>query len=126
MKSNHLAILSAVLLTAVVSISCYGTSRTVSALKFEPDILPASQMGALYEAEIRVIKNNTPVGEFSISKGALPAGMELVRVKGEDTAKISGIPEEVGTFTFTVNVWCYGTSVNGQMGEKEYSIVVEK
>lgn len=126
MKNTNLVIFSAVLLTVIVSISCYGTSRTVSTLQFEPDILPASQMGALYEAEIHITQNNTPVGEFSISKGALPAGLELVRVEGEDATKISGIPEEAGTFTFTVSVWCYGTSVNGQMGEKEYSIVVGK
>jgi len=125
MKNTNLVIFSAVLLTVIVSISCYGTSRTVSALQFEPDILHASQVGAPYEAEIRITQNNTPVGEFSISKGALPAGLELVEIEG-DAAKISGIPEEVGTFTFTVSVWCYGTSVNGQIGEKEYSIIVEK
>ena len=126
MKDKRLVISFAVLLTVIVSLSCYGTSRrTVSALKFEPDTLPASQMGAPYEAEIRVTQNVTPVGKFSISKGALPAGLELVDIEG-DAAKISGIPEEAGTFTFTVRVWCYGTSVDGQVGEKEYSIVVGK
>jgi hypothetical protein len=79
-----------------------------------------------YETEIHISQNDTPVGEFSISKGALPGGMELVRVAGEDTAKIKGIPEEDGVFTFTVSVWCYGTNVSGQMGQKEYSIIVKK
>ena len=125
MKNKHLVIYSAILLMVIVCLSCYRTSRTVSALQFEPDTLPASQMGAPYEAEIRVTQNVTPVGKFSISKGALPAGLELVDIEG-DAAKISGIPEEAGTFTFTVRVWCYGTSVDGQVGEKEYSIVVEK
>jgi hypothetical protein len=125
MKNKHLVIYSAILLTVIVSISCYRTSRTVRALLFEPDILPDAQMGAPYEVEIRITQNGTPVGEFSISKGALPAGLELVDIEG-DAAKISGIPEEVGTFTFTIRVWCYGTSVNGQTGEKEYSIVVEE
>jgi hypothetical protein len=126
MNNRHLAILSAFLLIVIASISCIHSFRTVSPLKFEPDTLPASQMSAPYETEIRITQNNTPVIDFSISKGALPAGLELVKVEGEDAAKISGIPEETGTFTFTISVWCYGTSVNGQTGEKEYSIVVEK
>lgn len=125
MKNKHLAIYSVAILTVIVSMSCFRTSRTVKELLFEPDILPDAQMGAPYEVEIRITQNSTPVGEFSISKGALPAGLELVDIEG-DAAKIKGIPEEVGTFTFTINVWCYGTSVNGQTGEKEYSIVVEK
>ena len=106
MKNKHLVIYSAILLMVIVCLSCYRTSRTVSALQFEPDTLPASQMGAPYEAEIRITQNVTPVGKFSISKGALPAGLELVDNEG-DAAKISGIPEEAGTFTFTVRVWCY-------------------
>jgi hypothetical protein len=53
--------------------------------------------------------------------------LEPVKVEGEDdTAKISGVPEEAGTFTFTVRVWCYGTNVSAQQGEKEYSILVEE
>ena len=126
MKNKHLAIYSVAFFTVIVSMSCFRTSRTVKELLFEPDILPAAQMGAPYEVEIRITQNSTPAGEFSISKGALPAGLELVRVEGEDAAKISGNPEEVGTFTFTVSVWCYGTSVNGQAGGREYSIVVEE
>ena len=126
MKSKHLAILAAVILTFIVSMACVWSSRTPAAgpLKFEPDSLPDAQMDASYETEIRITQNNTPVGEFSISKGALPAGLELVKVAGEDRAKISGTPTEAGTFTFTVSVWCYGTSVNGQKGEKEYTIIV--
>jgi hypothetical protein len=74
-----------------------------------------------------VTENRTPVGDFSISEGALPPGLELTKVDGvEDTAKISGVPEAAGTFEFTVYVWCYGTNVSGQTGEKEYSIVVEE
>ena len=46
-------------------------------------------------------------------------------VDGEDGAKVSGVPEETGTFTFTVFFSCFGTMVSGQTGEKEYTIVVE-
>lgn len=141
MKSKTLNVLSAALLTVFVSISCslftYGTKTTPEPdpcclatpsgpLKFEPEGLPSAQVDVPYEAEIRITQNSTPVGDITISVGALPAGLELVKLAGEDAAKISGIPNETGTFTFTVHVWCYGTMVSGQTGEKEYEIVVEK
>ena len=125
MKNPNLVIFSAALVIAILSISCYGTARTVRALQFEPNIMPVLQMGVPYETKIRITQNVTPAGDIWISKGTLPAGLELVRMEGEDAVKISGISQEVGTFTFTVSVWCYGTSVNGQTGVKEYSIVVE-
>jgi hypothetical protein len=140
MKSKTV-VLSAALLMIIASISCslfaFGTEPTQETdpcclptpsgpLKFEPDTLPSAQVGVKYEAEIRVTQNSTPAGDISISKGSLPVGLEIVKVKGEDIAKISGIPEETGTFTFTVYAWCYGTMVSGQTGEKEYEIDVEK
>jgi hypothetical protein len=95
-------------------------------VEFEPEALPAAQMGVMYEAEIHITENHTPVGGFSISNGTLPAGLEFVKDDNEDFAKISGIPKETGTFAFTVSVWCYGTMAAGQTGEKEYGIVVKK
>ena len=94
-------------------------------LKIEPDSLPNAQTGLEYEVEIRVSDNVTPVSSVFISDGTLPAGLELVFVDDEDSITISGIPEEAGTFTFTVFVSCVGTMVAGQTGEREYVIVVE-
>jgi hypothetical protein len=94
-------------------------------LRFEPESLPAGQVGAAYEAQIRITDNITPVGDMSIAEGSLPPGLEFIRVEGEDAAKISGVPQEAGTFTFRVDVWCFGTQVSGQAGQKEYTIVVE-
>ena len=94
-------------------------------LQFAPDSLPNAQTGVEYEAEIRVSDYVTPVDTIFVSSGTLPAGLELVFVDGEDGAKISGIPEEAGTFTFTIYVGCKGTMVPGQNAEKEYVIVVE-
>lgn len=94
-------------------------------LKIEPDSLPNGQTGVEYEVEIRVSDNVTPVNNVSISSGTLPAGLELVFVDHVDGAKISGTPEETGTFTFTVSVSCFSTMVVGQAAEKEYVIVVE-
>lgn len=132
-------ILSAALLTVIASISCSSfpvaptptemwepyLSTPAGPLGFEPEALPAAQEGVMYEAEIHITQNVTPAGDISITQGSLPAGLEFVKVEGEDTAKISGIPQEAGRFAFTVSVWCYGTMVSGQSGEHEYEIVVE-
>jgi hypothetical protein len=95
-------------------------------LRIEPESLPNAQTGVEYEVEIRVSDNVTPVNNVSISSGTLPAGLELVFVDHVDGAKISGVPKETGTFTFTVSVSCFSTMVVGQTAEKEYVIVVEK
>jgi hypothetical protein len=94
-------------------------------LKIEPDSLPNAQTGVEYEVEIRVSDNVTPISEMGISKGKLPAGLKFIFEHGGEGAKISGVPEETGTFTFMVFVSCFGTMVSGQAGEKEYTIIVE-
>jgi hypothetical protein len=101
------------------------TPSTIS-LKIEPDSLPNAQKGMEYEVEIRVSDNVTPLDSVSVSSGTLPAGLDLVFVDGEDGPKISGVPEETGTFPFTIVVGCKGTMVYGQTAEKDYVIVVEK
>lgn len=95
-------------------------------LDFRPDSLPPAQVGQEYSAPIAISQNETPVGEFFIAEGQLPAGMTLEQVEGEDTAVLSGIPEQAGTYTFTVSVWCYGTNVSGQTGAQEYQLLVEE
>ena len=92
----------------------------------EPPSLPVAHLGLSYEAKLQVTQNVTPVGDISISEGALPSGLEFVFMNGEDSAVISGVPETTGTFTFRLSVWCYGTQVSGQMLDKEYQIVVEE
>ena len=95
-------------------------------LKIEPATLPDAQAGVQYEVDLRVSDNVTPVDNVSISKGTLPAGLELVFVDHVDGATIIGTPEETGTFTFTVHVACKATMVVGQTLEKDFQIVVEK
>ena len=140
MKHKSLRILSAVSIV-MMSLACsvftrftrteatptfnYIFTPVLTPLKIEPDSLPNAQTGVEYEVEIRVSDNVTPVDNVSISSGTLPAGLELVFVDGVDGAKISGVPEETGTFTFTVSVSCFSTMVVGQTAEKEYVIVVE-
>jgi len=93
-------------------------------LIFDPDQLPDAQTGVPYEATISISQNVTPVGRISLSEGTLPPGMELVFTQMEDTAKISGTPTQTGSYTFTIQVWCLGTNTSGQVGEKQYTIVV--
>ncbi len=67
MKNPNLVIFSATLVIAILSISCYGTARTVRALQFEPNIMPVLQMGVPYETKIRITQNVTPAGDIWIS-----------------------------------------------------------
>ncbi len=95
-------------------------------LKFDPSELPNAKVGVPYEVQIKVSENVTPVGDFMVDPETLPPGLELVIVKEvHDTAKITGTPKEAGTYTFHIDVWCYGTMVNGQMGSQKYTIIVE-
>ena len=140
MKTNKSFILITVLLISTVSFACSLFTRAeetptpdpyifppvTTPLKIEPDSLPNAQIGVEYEIEILVSDNVTPLNSVAISSGTLPAGLELVFVDGEDGAKISGVPEETGTFTFTVFFSCFGTMVSGQTSGKEFQIVVEE
>jgi hypothetical protein len=135
-KSFHLVM---ALLALMVSFACslftraeatptsdpYIFPEVTTPIKIEPESLPNAQTGVEYEVEIRVSNNVTPVNNVFLSNGTLPAGLELAFVEGEDSAMISGTPEEAGTFNFTVFVSCVGTMVAGQTLEKEYTIVVE-
>jgi hypothetical protein len=140
MKAKHLIVLSIVPLMAIATVACRLTAGITPTpqpeptedfgpapgpLTFAPDTLPTARAGEMYEATIRITGNVTPVGDFSVSNGSLPAGLELVFVEGEDAAIISGIPEGAGVSTFAVSVWCFGTQVSGQSGDKEYTLIVE-
>ncbi len=108
------------------TVSCFLFAAPRGPLKFEPAELPPAQVGVPYHAKVTISDNATPAGEFSISEGTLPKGLALNKVQGEENAAhISGTPEETGTFTFRIFVWCYGTNVSGQTGEKPYSLVVK-
>ncbi|MCB9421046.1 MAG: hypothetical protein H6667_14685 [Ardenticatenaceae bacterium] len=95
-------------------------------LVIEPPALPAAQAGVMYEVELHITQNVTPVSDMLIKDGAPPDGLEFVFLEGEDAATISGIPQETGSFHITVTVWCFGTMVSGQTLEKEYEIIVNQ
>ena len=138
--NNKLIILASLALVSTASFACslftraeatptpdiYIFPEVTTPLILEPDSLPNAQSGVEYEVEIRIRDNVTPVNSVFISSGALPAGLDLVFVDGEDSATIRGTPEEPGTFVFTVFVSCKGTMVSGQTLEKEFAIEVKE
>ena len=120
-KRNFFLILAS-LVILLSTIFCILTPRPE--LEFKPDQLPEVQVGQPYQVNILISGNVTPVGNYSISEGALPPGLTLVMDKTLRIGRISGTPTLAGTFKFTVSVWCLGTNVNGQTGEKQYTLVV--
>ena len=120
-KSNFFLILAS-LVILLSTIFCILTPRPE--LEFKPDQLPEVQVGQPYQVNILISGNVTPVGNYSISEGALPPGLTLVMDKTLRIGRISGTPTQAGTFKFTVSVWCLGTNVNGQTGAKQYTLVV--
>jgi hypothetical protein len=135
MKGAHKRILFSLMLVFAVSTACLtlfpetpepSPTEERGPLKFDPPSLPDAKVGVPYEAQIEVTENVTPVGDFIVDPETLPPGLELNMDEAiHDIARISGVPEKAGSYTFTVHVWCYGTMVSGQAGSKEYTIVVE-
>lgn len=141
MKRYRSSIPFIVLILAMVSVACSLFTRGIQEtqetpepnfepvtdqLVIEPAALPEAQLGEPYEVRIIITENVTPVGDMAITNGALPEGLEVVFTEGEDSATISGIPKEAGTFTVALYIWCYGTQVSGQTLEKEYTLVVKE
>jgi len=138
MKKIKIFPLTLVLMIFITSFACKALTPTeavptpdyifpevTTPLRIEPASLPKGELGADYEVQILVSDNVTPISSVILSEGALPAGLELVFVDGEDHFSIRGEPEETGSFTFTVVVSCFGTMVSGQAGQMEYTILVE-
>ena len=122
MKKSTLKLVLAGLFVLLGTTFCILTPRP--ALSFLPDKLPDARVGVPYKEAILVAGNATPVGNYSVSDGALPPGLELIMNEQLHTATITGTPSQAGTFKFTISVWCYGTNVHGQTGDKQYTLVV--
>ena len=122
MQKNGFHLVLAGLAVLLSTSFCIMTPRP--ALEFMPDKLPAAQVGKPYQEDILISRNVTPVGDYSLSEGTLPPGLDLVMEKNLRIGRISGTPTQAGTYKFTVSVWCLGTNVNGQTGDKQYTLVV--
>jgi len=120
-KNNFLLILAFLAIFLSTSF-CILTPRP--ALQFKPDTLPPIRVGQPYQLDLLIAGNVTPVGNYSISDGSLPPGLTLVMDQNLRIGRIRGTPTQTGTYKFTVSVWCLGTNVNGQTGDKQYTLVV--
>ena len=120
-KNSFLLILASLAILLSTSF-CILTPRP--ALEFLPDKLPVAQVGQPYQVDILVARNMTPVGSYSISDGALPPGLQMVMGRTLRIGRISGTPTQAGMVKFSVSVWCLGTNINGQTGDKQYTLVV--
>ncbi len=123
MKTSRITLAISALIGVLLLTSCLTPSYS-PVLEFSPTSLPKAKLGVFYEVTVRVTRNQTPVGEFSISQGSLPNGLKIERVVGEDAVHILGIPQEAGPSRFTISVWCYGTNASGQTGQRQYTIMV--
>jgi hypothetical protein len=113
------------LLAAVIAAAfVLGCTIDRPALEFTPTDLQPAQVGQPYLAAISVERNETPVGDMWVSSGELPPGLELRFTDGTDTGEITGTPTASGSYTFSVEVWCFGTNVNGQTGSASYTLTV--
>lgn len=95
-------------------------------LEFSPLELEPAKVGQAYTVTITVTGNVTPVGAFLTDEQTLPPGLTLAHTETESTATLSGTPTEAGEYTFTIDVWCYGTNVSGQTGQITYTLTVEE
>lgn len=112
-------------MVAIAVLLVVGCSTGRAALAFSPDSLQDASIGQPYDAIISVLHNETPVGDIYVSKAALPPGVTLTFTAGSSSsADLTGTSTTAGSYVFTVSAWCLGTNVNGQAGEKSYSLVV--
>lgn len=93
-------------------------------LEVSPAKLPDGAIGQEYEALVKVSNNETPLGGANIVSGTLPPGLSLAEVENDDTLPIRGVPEQVGTFGFELELWCYATNFSGQSARRSYSISI--
>ena len=121
-KQNYWIVIILAVLILLITLSCQILNSP--SLGFVPNAMPNAKVGVFYYVIIKITNNRTPAGEFSISQGSLPRGLNLQRLSGQDAVLISGTPQESGAFHFVLSVWCYGTNYSGQTGTKDYVVPV--
>jgi len=114
----------AIVLLFVAMMAC-GPTTERPPLVISPSELPDARVGQSYEVTITVSGDQTPVYTIAVDSAELPPGLALHYEEGANTATIEGVPEEAGTFEFTVKATCLGTMVNGQTGEQLVTLLVE-
>ena len=75
----------------------YALTVSAPVITFNPANLPAATAGAAYSHALSGNGGTTPYSQFTLTSGALPAGLSL-----SSAGTIGGTPTAVGTFSFTV------------------------
>jgi hypothetical protein len=122
-----LAMLSCSLVTSILKSNEPGNTPEpqTGELVFSPDTLPDGQVGAAYEAVVTLSNNRTPAFRMEIDQGRLPHGLTGYFDGEKQTFTITGTPTEAGIYSFEVSAICYGTNRAGQMGSKDFTLVVK-
>lgn len=92
-------------------------SNPQTSLTIQTQTLPGGMVGAAYTATILVSGGTTPY-TFSVSAGALPAGLTF----GAASGTISGTPTAAGSYTFTIRV--VDSSNPQQSAERSYALTI--
>ena len=95
-------------------------------LVFSPDKLPNAHIGEMYHVKIQLTNAKTPPFYFYVVEENLPKGLEFKWEDRMPMAILEGTPEKSGTFTITLSVGCLGTNISGQVGSKEYLLIIEE
>src|SRR5262249_43567566 len=85
-------------------------------ITLSPTTLTAGPQGTPYNANISASPAATYT--FSVSAGALPAGLQL----NASTGALSGTPTATGTFTFTIRA----TNTKQCTGERQYMLTINQ
>jgi len=97
-------------------------------LVFSETELPATVSGQPYAVTVLISGNISPVQTVSITSGALPKGLELIKVTAAGNISgftIAGTPTSHGGYTFTIRAWTSGDGHNlPQQGEATYTLRV--
>jgi subtilisin-like proprotein convertase family protein len=98
----------------------YTLSVNAPVITFTPTNLPGATAGVIYNQPLTLSGGTAPYSNFTITTGALPAGLSL-----SASGSISGTPSAVGSFAFTVQVQ---DSTAGPAapytGSKSYTLIV--
>jgi hypothetical protein len=117
---------ASLLVLILILLSCVCVRPERPPLTFSPEELPHGRVGEPYYVEIQPDNNVTPVYHYDFTGTVLPKGMEFTWKDTLPKAVLEGVPEEAGTFTIVVSALCLGTSVSGQGGSKQYTLVIDE
>ena len=102
--------------TAARLVQTYSLSVVAPVLTLTPETLPAGLFGRDYQTQLSATGGTAPY-RYSVSAGALPAGLTL-----EQGGRLAGVPTAGGSFSVTFTA----TDANGFTGLRAYVVQIEQ